>query len=504
VRAAAAPERHDTLPPPLRQAYLAELPGARASVLARLYGALSREPIPGVRPERLHANQDVARPFAVARPGLVVTVDDHPYTDPALLVAALDLPGHGARLAAELANSVANLALARAAQPPPDPASALSPVLAEQSIVDGHPLHPCCRTRLGLSPAEVLAYAPEHRPLVHLVLVEVPAGRWLSTGDSPVPPLLPVHPWQWSRLRDEYPWLRPTGTTIAARPLMSLRTLAIADDPNWHLKTALDVQMTSAVRTVSPAAVRNGPAVSTLLARLAGRTTGLSVLREVAAGAAVHNGEPLRSLAFIRREAPRAGPGEVVVPLAALAAPSPIDGRPLVTGCADGFLTALVPLLLRPLLTLLHLGVGLEAHGQNTLVVLDSGRPVRLLYRDVGGVRVSPRRLAGAGIECPPLFGDLGTDDPEVLRTKVFASALSTVVGELVAVLAREHGTPETRSWDVVAAAAREVCAELPAAAATGLFGPTLPVKAMTAMRLAADPLHEQWTALPNPLAGAR
>ena len=30
-----------------------------------------------------------------------------------------------------------------------------------------------------------------------------------------------------------------------------------------------------------------------------------------------------------------------------------------------------------------------------------------------------------------------------------------------------------------------------------------LPVKATTAMRLAADPLADLWTTLPNPLAGA-
>jgi hypothetical protein len=34
------------------------------------------------------------------------------------------------------------------------------------------------------------------------------------------------------------------------------------------------------------------------------------------------------------------------------------------------------------------------------------------------------------------------------------------------------------------------------------LFGPTLPLKATTAMRLAPDPLDDLWAQLPNPMRG--
>ncbi len=61
--------------------------------------------------------------------------------------------------------------------------------------------------------------------------------------------------------------------------------------------------------------------------------------------------------------------------------------------------------MLPPLLTMLHLGVALEAHGQNTLVAIEDGRPVDVFYRDVGGIHVSPQRLARAGVEMPPLKG---------------------------------------------------------------------------------------------------
>src|SRR5690606_16989170 len=144
--------------------------------------------------------------------------------------------------------------LARAARQP-DPLAYL-----EQSVVDGHPLHPGARTRLGLSADEVRAYAPEHRPApVRLREVAVPPDRWYGVGS---PPRLWLHPWQHDRLRDQHPWLSTVEREVPARPLLSLRTLAVVDDPGHHVKTSVDIQMTSAVRTVSPASIHNGHVLS--------------------------------------------------------------------------------------------------------------------------------------------------------------------------------------------------------------------------------------------------
>jgi siderophore synthetase component len=356
---------------------------------------------------------------------------------------------------------------------------------------------------MGLSEDEVLAYAPEHRPVVDLRTVRVPGDRWLGVGAAPE---LLMHPWQVDHVLDGYPGLVPVGEVVPARPLMSLRTLALVAEPRRHVKTAVNVQMTSAVRTVSPAAIHNGPAVSALLLALAPRTPALTVLPEVGAGAVLVDGEPCRSLAVVHRTVPALGPTEVALPLAVLAVPSAADGRAVAAeivaeaypGNPLAFVVELADLMLPALLTLLELGVALEAHGQNLLLVLRQGRPVRLLYRDVGGVRISPARLHRHGIEAPALWGDLESDDPAVLRTKVFASAVSTVLSEVVAVLARESGLDTDRAWQRIAAVVRGH----PTADAAELFAPTLPVKATTAMRLAADPLADVWTSLPNPMGG--
>ena len=208
---------------------------ARAAVLGRLWGALAREPIPGIHRRTHNADLVVtmpdgrpvtgpaaaAEPFAPAPPGFTVTFDGRAYDDPARLLAALPLPVTTAGLVDELDNSVTNLALARAAQPPPRggppmlsrPEATLADF--EQCVVDGHPLHPCCRTRLGMSAEEVRAYAPEHHPVVDIELVQVPDGRWLATGAG-MPPLLPVHPWQRDHVLDRFRACAPPAN--ACRP----------------------------------------------------------------------------------------------------------------------------------------------------------------------------------------------------------------------------------------------------------------------------------------------
>ncbi|GIJ45630.1 iron transporter [Virgisporangium aliadipatigenens] len=472
--------------PDLAARYTTALPGARATVLAKLWGAMVREELPGrtaAAPDRVTINGHevrgsaaAAQPFAAVAPQFSLSGNVMPHA-----VAATLWPERPA-FAAELDESVANLALARAADPhrPVDPDSL---VAAEQSVADGHPLHPCCRTRTGMDTADQLAYAPEHRPVVRLAVVEVPAGRWHGT----LPPILPVHPWQWHRLREEFPWLRDTGRRLPARPLMSLRTFATADG---HVKTSVDVRMTSAVRGVSAAAVHNGPVLSARLERLL-RGTPIAVLAEPGAGSVLVDGAPYRGLAVVRRHAPTLGPDERALPFAALTAGRPSAAELVHAGYGGdphAFLGHLAGLALPTLLRLLERGIGLEAHGQNLLLVVAHHRAARLLYRDLGGVRVHGPDAAG-------LTGDIPTDDPDAPAVKLLASFVSTVLAELVTHLARRFGTDPDGLWRTVLAA---VPRDTPRRDV--LLRPTLPLKALTAMRL-HDTVEDIWTPLPNPMA---
>ncbi|WP_250003705.1 IucA/IucC family protein [Actinoplanes sp. M2I2] len=492
------------LRPDLLARYDAELAGARASILGRLLGAVDREPLPGLTerhagaatfaiagagPVTVRYPVEAAQPFAIARAGLAAEAGERrSIVDPAELVRLL---WGDVALAGEVDNSVANLALARADRPADQLPEAGDPDALgriEQLVTDGHPLHPCCRTRGGMTVADVLAYAPEHSPVLRLRRLRVPPDRWYGTA----PPTLYAHPWQADRLAGRYPWLTADGESDPVRPLMSLRTVAPVNG-GPHLKTAVDVRMTSAVRTVSPAAVHNGPVLSRLLRRLLADQP-IDLLAEIAAGAVVVDGVPQRHLAHVVREAPQLGAGELAVPLAAFGASPALQAR---VQDPYAWLARLSEVFFAPITRVLARGVALEAHGQNTLVVLRDDRPARMLYRDLGGVRVSPARLRAAGLEPPALHGDLPSDDPAELRAKLSAAAFGTVAAELIATFARTRNADPDRMWGIVARAVRATGTE----DAPHLLRDPLPVKATTAMRLAADPLDDRWALLPNPMA---
>lgn len=516
------------LRPDLAEPFATALPGARATVLSRLWGAFVREPLPGVTAHRresdslvvelrrggtLSAAEAGARPFAEVPHDFAVSGPEGPISGPAQLLAQLGLRTPAAqRLAAELDNSVVNLALARAANvdrkvSPADSAD------AEQAVVDGHPQHPCCRTRTGMSVADVLAYAPEHHPVVRLALLRVPADRWQGVGDWPRTLrdgdayLLPMHPWQRGHVLGHHPDLAVVEETIPARPLLSLRTLApLGVLSSCHIKTALDVQVTNYRRTISPAEAADGPPLSDLVAAVidkAGHSGSLRVLRELGGGSVCVDGQPSASLTAMIRESTEyhLDADEIAVPLTAVHA----TGAAMVSGDPLRWLADLAGLVLPPALTLLSMGVALEAHGQNTLVVLRNGRPVRVLYRDLDGVRVSPHRLARYGFTLPPLLGTRAGDDVGALHTKLFGGLISGVFSELVDVLSRARAADPRALWGAVAEVGRRVFADLPDQEdAAAFFADTMPLKATIAMRLSENPGAAQWTSVPNPLALCR
>ncbi|MEU5536953.1 IucA/IucC family protein [Streptomyces sp. NPDC020362] len=476
--------------PGLLPRYTAELPGARAAVLTRLWRALAHEPLPWVTGRvrgahglalRLADGRTLhgphADPYATRDHVGAVRLDRERYEDPALLMTGLAVP-HATGFAVELGHSVASLALSRADADHPKEWPERDWEW-EQRVVDGHPFHPNCRSRPGFSVADQLAYGPEHRPVVELGTVAVPAAECLVSGEWPGELrdgddlLLPVHPWQAAHVlkRSYVPW-RP------AHPLMSLRTLAVPGGP--HVKTALSARLTSSVRDISTYSVGASAALSDLATDLAARTDGLLHITRTFGAATAHSPD----LAALLRQSPEvfAGPGERVVPVAALPTTSLPD--------SPAWLAAFARLALTVGLRLLDLGVALEAHGQNLLVVLsDDHTPVRLVYRDLADIRISPVRLSRHGITPPGLTGRLITDDETALRRKLFGSL---VAGALA-------GT--AGSGPALGAALAAAVPGLPRTPdlAALLEGP-VPAKALTLMRLSPDTPGDQWTSLPNPL----
>ncbi|MFH0515563.1 IucA/IucC family protein [Streptomyces sp. M41] len=487
--------------PELASRYAAELPGARAAVLTRLWRALAHEPLPWVaRREpaadgltlrlgdgrRLHG--PLPDPYATAAYVTAVRLDGMSYDDPARLLTDLAV-AHGTSFAAELGHSVASLALSRAGQPAHSTEWPLLDREWEQRVVDGHPFHPNCRSRPGFSVAEQLAYGPEHRPVVMLGTVPVRADECLVTGGWPGELrdgerlLLPVHPWQaehvLKRPHDSY------GDAIAAHPLMSLRTLALPGGP--HVKTALSARLTSSVRDISVYSIGMSATLSDFAETLAARMDGLLHITRTLGAATAHSPD----LAAVLRESPQeyAGPGERVVPVAALAT-TELPRSP-------DWLARFTRLALLVGLRLLELGVALEAHGQNLLVVLaENGSPVRLVYRDLADIRVSPARLARHGIAVPELTGRVVTDEVTTLRRKLFGSLVAGALAGTAGSGAALRGALESVVGELEA-----VVGELPETGdLAALRQEPLPTKALTLMRLSPGTPGDQWAQLPNPL----
>jgi DNA polymerase-3 subunit chi len=481
--------------PDLVSRYTAALPGAREAVLSRLWRALAHEPLPwiaGREPVRgglvlrlsdgRRLDGPAADPYATDAYVTGVRLDDTPYDDPAALMTELAVP-HSAGFAAELGHSVASLALSRAGQVSLSKEWPGTDWEWEQRVVDGHPFHPNCRSRPGFSVAEQLALAPEHRPVVGLGLVPVRAAECLVTGVWPEGlrdggrVLVPVHPWQAAHVLK-----RPCEERLAAHPLMALRTLALPGGP--HVKTALSARLTSSVRDISVASVGASAVVSDFAEALAPRADGLLHVTRTLGAASPHSPD----LAAVLRESPSgyAAPGEHVVPVAAL----PTTGLP---GSA-AWLAAFAGLALTVGLRLLELGVALEAHGQNLLVVLSpAGDPVRLVYRDLADIRVSPARLARHGVPVPGGLPErMVTDDPTALRRKLFGSL---VAGALA-------GT--AGSGPALRAALESAVRDLPRTPdLVALLDEPLPTKALTLMRLCPGTPGDLWAELPNPLGFA-
>lgn len=482
--------------PALVSRYAAELPGARAAVLTRLWRALAHEPLPWITgrdpdPEgvtlrlrdgrRLHG--PAADPYATAAYVTAVHLDSAVYDHPARLMTDLAVP-HCVGFAAELGHSVASLALSRAGQeghPDEWPAQEWE---WEQRVVDGHPYHPGCRSRPGFSVAEQLAYGPEHRPRVELGMLPVGVDECLVTGVWPDHMrdgerlLLPVHPWQAAHVLK-----RTCDEKLTAHPLMSLRTLAVPGGP--HVKTALSARLTSSVRDISLYSIALSATLSAFAESLAARADGLLHVTRTLGAASAESAD----LAAVLRESPQTyastARGERVVPVAALATTALPE--------SPAWLADFTRLTLTVGLRLLELGVALEAHGQNLLVVLSAtGAPLRLVYRDLADIRVSPARLARHGIPVPELSGRIVTDEVTTLRRKLFGSL---VAGALA-------GT--AGSAQALGTALETAVRDLPRTPdLAALLEEPLPAKALTLMRMSPGTPGtpgDQWAQLPNPL----
>nr|WP_206322423.1 IucA/IucC family siderophore biosynthesis protein [Streptomyces sp. HNM0575] len=430
-----------------------------------------------------------------------------------------------------------------------------------------HPVYPASRARLGMTEHQLRSYGPEFHPRFRLRWLALPAadvsvsGTGRGPGGAPAPALpasartglplpvsaelpeecrqthvlLPVHPLTAGRPLTEA--LAAAGLSTRAVlmeepylevvPTLSMRTVALADDPGTHVKLPLHTSTLGLLnrRSIRPGTLRDGAACQRLLERVIKRERRFrnrvllaDETRYVSAGHELLN-------VLIRRQPPGLGDC-AVVPLAALAARAP-DGRPVICSLADRFyggevmalLDALLTLLLDWQTTLFGYGIALESHQQNVSLVLGgSGGPgPRLLLKDNDGPRVNTVRL---GRTLGGDVGRLGFDDPRIRVDEdgPVADLFTTVTVHLCAGawafrLARDGSAMRAAMLDLVRGRLGEAVDRLAVRHRTAaavlrsrvLEAPELPVKAMvtagtllTKARSGAADINKHYTTGPN------
>lgn len=423
-----------------------------------------------------------------------------------------------------------------------------------------HPVYPTARGRSGLDDDHVRAYAPEFHPRFPLRWVAVPEeavtvpggvaslpARWPSPAELGLPELsgthlvLPVHPLtageSAASLTEALRAVAPHGRAVIAPrpylevvPTLSMRTVALADEPSLHLKLPL-VTATLGLRnrrTIKPGTLVDGAAGQRLLETVISREPRFrETILHADETVYAHAGHEL--LAVLCRRYPAGLDASVVVPLAALLSEAP-GGRPLIDHLADRFhggdpvalLDAVLTLLFDWQTTLFGYGIALESHQQNISLVLDrtpDGRTrLRLLFKDNDGPRIDFRRLRdalGADAPDPAAFDDprVPADDDRAVTDVFTTITLHLCAGAYAFGLAREGRAPLNTLLTLVRDRLTEAVERLgtrpgePGAVlrAHVLRAPELPVKAMVTAgtllskeRSGAADINKHYTTGPN------
>jgi siderophore synthetase component len=389
-------------------------------------------------------------------------------------------PAEAADLVARVADSVRRTAaFLTERRERPGAAEPRLPFLdSEQALLFGHPLHPAPKGREGLSEAEAAAYSPETRgsmplhwlavapdllatdsawtergrPVPAAGLLAALAGPGLRIPEGTAP--LPLHPWQAHAIhhRPDVRALFDAGLLTDLGPVgppwyptSSVRTV-YRPDAAVMLKLSLGLRITNSRRENLRKELLRGTEVHRLLrSGLAAQWHAVhptfDIVRDPAwLGVDDGDGRPVRGLDVMLRHnafgvghhahcvagftSPRPWPG---VPAPALRSRLAVvvgalterTGRPGAAVATEWFLRYL-DAVIRPVLWLDgEAGIALEAHQQNTLVLLDAdGWPSGGRYRDNQGYyfRASRRaeleaRLPGVGTESDTFVADEIADE---------------------------------------------------------------------------------------------
>ncbi|MFF6014677.1 IucA/IucC family protein [Lysinibacillus fusiformis] len=305
----------------------------------------------------------------------------------------------------------------------------------ESEIMEGHPYHPCFKSRTGFTIDDHIDYGPEgkqsftlqwvavRRSYVRIAVLEEEETFWkrelghllwddlLSklasfNGTFENYTFLPVHPWQWRTMKQELAELMEQRDFIALdvngdyyRATQSVRTLWNSSHPQKaQLKCSMNMVNTSSLRKLHAHAVCAAPHISAWLKQVLQSDDYLQktviVLEEYAGiifepHASKHSSKLEGQLGTIWRESVRLymKEEEEAVPFTVLMMME-LDGRPFIDDwlCRYGTEAWIKRLIEVSVIPVWHLlvahGIAVEAHAQNMILLHENGWPTRVVLRD--------------------------------------------------------------------------------------------------------------------------
>lgn len=370
----------------------------------------------------------------------------------------------------------------------------------EQALIEGHPYHPCFKSRIGFSSADHWRYGPESGQRFRLRFVALPAttvhmtqmngvmeqafGQATleclnallirATNDSADYQIVPVHPWQWRCVGVDV--LDSGGIDLGeSGPLFqatqSIRTVFQPGVPGApHIKLPLDLIQTSARRTFDVPSIVAAPVLSDWLIRRAEKLP-VTLLREFASQVVeTKDGKLSGRIGCLYRDnvLTNVTVEETVIPFTALAL-NEANGELFLDPWfkkygMEQWVKQFLTVYLQPVFRLVaEEGLALEAHAQNSLLVLKDGWPTRLILRDfhdsveyVGKFVRHPEEIPDFKTIHPAFNSPVGTyyemKDVEALRELVSDTVFVFHLTELSHQLEDKYALKETTFFKWAAA----------------------------------------------------
>lgn len=422
---------------------------------------------------------------------------------------------------------------------------------SESLVVEGHPTHPLSKTKLPLTDDEVKLYAPEFEKIIPLKVMLIHKNDSVATSmeddeqfilDFIIPEyryklkaflepyqlelkdynVVLVHPWQYENVivKQFSDWIKnrqllPTPFEIESKATLSFRTMELIHKP-FHIKLPINVQATSAIRTVSPVTTVDGPKLSYELQDMLDIYPQLQVSMEPYGIHAKTEQDIARQLGCIVRYQPVLADNGTTLVTASLVNKNPVDNSVIVDSYLDWlgeglnvssiekFIESYARTLIEPLIAYIQdYGIALEAHMQNTIVNLGPNYQMKFIVRDLGGSRIDLATLQSIKPGIDVTNTSLLSDNIEAVIGKFQHAVIQNQIAELIHHFSNYEQVEESRMYKIVGDILYEaIDPNKPHAQALKevLFGEKITVKALLRMRMESKVKQYVTIDLRNPI----